>query len=86
MDEPEHLAKLREGIEAWNRWRKEHADVVPKLNWAEFPRQNLSGVDLSGANLSGAKLYRAELRGQISAGRNSTKRTLAGRNSIGRIS
>ena len=63
MDEPEHLAKLREGIEAWNRWRKEHADVVPKLNWAEFPRQNLSGVDLSGANLSGAKLYRAELRG-----------------------
>lgn len=27
MANPEHLAKLREGVEAWNAWRKENKDV-----------------------------------------------------------
>ncbi len=25
MANPEHLAKLREGVEAWNEWRAEYA-------------------------------------------------------------
>jgi hypothetical protein len=40
MANPEHLAKLKEGVEAWNRWRKEFPDVRPFLNGAD-----LRGVD-----------------------------------------
>ena len=42
MANPEHLAKLLEGPEAWNRCRKEHLDVLPDFGEA----------DLCGANLS----------------------------------
>ncbi len=42
----EHLAKLKEGVAAWNQWRDD-ADVA---------------IDLSGANLSGADLRRANFR------------------------
>ena len=40
MANPEHLAKLKEGVEAWNRWRKEFPDIRPLLNGAD-----LRGVD-----------------------------------------
>jgi uncharacterized protein YjbI with pentapeptide repeats len=43
---PEHLAKLKEGVESWNQWRKQN----PKI-----------GPDLVEANLHGAKLSRAKL-------------------------
>jgi hypothetical protein len=61
MANPEHLAKLREGPEAWNRWREEHLEVVPDLRDANLIGANLSGTNLIGANLSGAGLIRANL-------------------------
>jgi uncharacterized protein YjbI with pentapeptide repeats len=63
MANPEHLAKLREGPEAWNRWRKEHADVVPDLNGADLSAANLVNADFNGANLREAKLTMANLSG-----------------------
>lgn len=51
MANEEHLARLKEGADAWNVWRK--AD--PKMH------ADLSGANLSGANLSGVYLYRANL-------------------------
>lgn len=57
MADEEQLRILREGVEAWNRWRKEHPDVVrPELRMA-----GLSGADLRGANLSRADLGSAQL-------------------------
>jgi hypothetical protein len=32
MANQEHLSKLEEGVEAWNRWRKEHPDIRPDLS------------------------------------------------------
>jgi hypothetical protein len=32
MANEEHLAVLRQGVDAWNAWRKEHPDVVPDLS------------------------------------------------------
>lgn len=46
MANQEHLDILKQGVDIWNQWRKEHPDAEP---------------DLSGANLSEANLYRIDL-------------------------
>jgi len=56
MANEEHLAILKQGVEAWNRWREENPDTRPDLNEA-----NLSGAYLSGANLSRAYLIGTDL-------------------------
>jgi Pentapeptide repeats (8 copies) len=62
MANEEHLAKLREGPGAWNRWRTEHADVGPDLS--DVFLSNLSGAYLSRADLVEADLSGANLRDQ----------------------
>ena len=62
MANPEHLAKLLEGIEAWNAWRARHPDVVPDLAGADLKQANLRHADFHQADLSGADLRRASLR------------------------
>ena len=44
MANEEHLRIIKQGVEAWNRWRKENLEIMP---------------DLSKANLNGANLRRA---------------------------
>ena len=65
--DPKHLSILREGVEAWNEWRKGNPKLVPGLNGTDlrrgsFREANLSRTDLSGANLSEADLRQANLR------------------------
>ena len=73
MANPEHLSILKQGVEKWNRWRKEHLEVEPDLSGAGLNEANLcraylrsvdfGGVYLNEANLSGADLTGAHLRG-----------------------
>ena len=63
MADPEHLAKLEEGVEAWNAWRKKCPGIVPDLEGAEFQRANLEGAHLQRANLQGADFLEANLKG-----------------------
>jgi hypothetical protein len=56
MANPEHLAKLKEGAEAWNRWRKQCLTETP-----DFCHANLRGAGLWRANLRGANLVEADL-------------------------
>ncbi|MEI3650881.1 MAG: pentapeptide repeat-containing protein [Dolichospermum lemmermannii FEM_B0920] len=58
MANPEHLAILRQGLEAWNKWRCENSGVIIDLSSA-----NLYQADLSFANLYQANLYQANLSG-----------------------
>jgi hypothetical protein len=76
MANPEHLKILKQGVEAWNKWRIENPGIEPNLilanlegsilsganlRQANFMGANLSRVNLSNANLYGANLYGANL-------------------------
>ena len=64
MANPEHLAKLEEGVEAWNKWREENPDIrEPDLREAILRGAYLTGAILSGANLSRAYLSGARCIG-----------------------
>jgi len=56
MANEEHLAILKQGVEAWNQWRKKNPDIWPDLGEADLSGANLSGANLSEANLGGANL------------------------------
>jgi hypothetical protein len=56
MANDEHVALLKQDVEAWNAWRDENANIRPDLDGA-----NLSGAKLRRANLSGAALFKADL-------------------------
>ncbi len=68
MANPGHLEKLKQGVEAWNKWRKEHGDIAPDLSKADLAGAalwdaNLRSVNLEQANLSTAKLAAARFWG-----------------------
>jgi hypothetical protein len=63
MANPEHVAKLKEGVEAWNNWRKENPDVELDFRQADLHRVDVALINLSRANLSEANLGGADLLG-----------------------
>ena len=73
MANREHLAKIKEGVGAWNEWRKASPEIIPdlsggnlgdaKLREADFSKGNLREANLSRANLTQATLNEANLRG-----------------------
>ena len=56
MANPEHLEILQQGVEEWNKFRREHPAARPDLTEAYLYGAKLSGADLSGAGLRGANL------------------------------
>jgi uncharacterized protein YjbI with pentapeptide repeats len=72
MANPEHLKILKQGVDAWNQWRRENRAIQPDLVQADLARAHLRGVnlqrgelawvDLHEANLVGADLRQADLR------------------------
>lgn len=77
MANEEHLGFIKQGVEKWNQWRKQNADVCADLSQADLrgvtlPKVNLSAARLreaklqfanfSGANLEGADMKRAKLQ------------------------
>jgi uncharacterized protein YjbI with pentapeptide repeats len=66
MANPEHLAKLHEGVNAWNQWRKQNPDIKidlshSNLRLAKLDLANLTAADLREVNLSRAALTLANL-------------------------
>jgi uncharacterized protein YjbI with pentapeptide repeats len=49
MANPEHLAKLKEGVEAWNKWRKDNPEIKRDLTEADLAEANLEGANFTGA-------------------------------------
>ena len=65
MANVEHVAKLKEGVQAWNAWWYQNwsVRVLHKMNLegADFEGANLKGMDLVGAHLYKADLREADL-------------------------
>ena len=61
MANDEHVALLKQGVDAWNRWRDENPGARPDLNEANLREANLREANLSGTNLRGANLREAGL-------------------------
>ncbi len=62
MANPEHLAILKKGVLAWNKWRENNSHIRPNLVGIELGRKDgLERVNLSGANFSRADLTEADL-------------------------
>jgi uncharacterized protein YjbI with pentapeptide repeats len=61
MANQEHLGILKQGVGAWNQWRREKYDIRPNLVKANLRGANLSDANLSDANLSDANLSDANL-------------------------
>jgi pentapeptide repeat protein len=56
-----HLAKLKEGVEPWNLWRKQDPKIRPDLSKAQLSEAHLVAADLHSVNLHGANLLDANL-------------------------
>src|SRR5919202_1919494 len=68
MANEEHLALLKQGVDAWNEWKANNPDIRPNLSFATgngltIRGAKLSGIDLSRTNLSRAELGKADLIG-----------------------
>ena len=63
MANRKHVALLKQGVEAWNAWRRAHPRIRPNLFRADLTRASLSGADLRRTNLGRASLRYADLCG-----------------------
>jgi hypothetical protein len=63
MANPEHLAKLKEGVGAWNKWRKDNPEIKRDLTEADLEGANFTGTgNLEVEQLCQAKtLYKVQL-------------------------
>src|SRR3954469_430378 len=77
MANEEHVALLKQGVDAWNAWRLENPKLIPDLSqanlngadlrkmllpWTNLRKANLRDANLSQANLLGTNLHDADLR------------------------
>jgi len=57
----EQIAKIKEGVAAWNDWRKANLEILVDLTNAQLSGENLVEANLNGANLSKADLTQTNL-------------------------
>ena len=51
----------KDGVNAWNLWRKKYSDLRPDLKGADLRKADLVGADLRETDLSAALLHEADL-------------------------
>lgn len=89
MANEEHLEVIKQGVTAWSKWRKGHADTPPDLSGADLTSADLPGINLNktdllgvdltdAANLSAADLTGANLLGAHLIGANFSGAKLTG--------
>lgn len=61
MANPEHVAKLKEGVRAWNEWRSQNPRLLPDLRRADFTVSEFRGIFQGGSKLGGVNFGSADL-------------------------
>ncbi|MBN1567954.1 MAG: toll/interleukin-1 receptor domain-containing protein [Acidobacteria bacterium] len=61
MANDKHLAILKKGVAAWNKWREDNPGISPDLSYADLRATNLALVNFAEANLSHADLIESDL-------------------------
>ena len=80
MASREHVEILQQGVEVWNRWRKENKKIDPDLIGADLIGADLRGANLGAADLSGADLIEANLGAADLSAANLSEADLRGAN------
>jgi len=83
MANPKHLAILKQGAEAWDKWRERNPDIAPDLSLANLRGVNLCNANLCQANLSQANLIDTNLSGATLGGADLNRANLNGANLCG---
>ncbi len=63
MADKDQLKVLKQGVDAWNKWRGRCLDVRPDLTEANLSDEDLKGANFSQADLKGVNLSYVDLRG-----------------------
>ena len=58
---PEHVLKLKKGVETWNSWRTLHPEEQPRLRGVNLRHKVLAQINLRGADLYTASFWKANL-------------------------
>ena len=61
MADPEHLERLKQGVDKWNAWREKNPEVRFDLSRANLRGFDLRGFDLRGYELSSDNLNKNKL-------------------------
>jgi uncharacterized protein YjbI with pentapeptide repeats len=69
MANEERLARLKQGVDAWNAWRDENPSIEPHLTEANLTEANLSRAFLTMADLREAHLGSVDPSGDFGASR-----------------
>ena len=57
----EHLNRIKQGVDAWNKWRENNPNEVPDLSKADMRGYKLQKINLINANLKETKLQYSNL-------------------------
>jgi uncharacterized protein YjbI with pentapeptide repeats len=63
MANEKQLSIINQGVQIWNTWRHENAEIQPDLSGVNLSKANLEGVNLRSVDLSDASFYLANLHG-----------------------
>jgi hypothetical protein len=61
MANQEHLDILKEGVDVWNKWRRDNKEIRPDLSNTRLSKNDLCFINLDETNLDKADLREAEL-------------------------
>ena len=57
MANADHISILKNGLEAWNSWRRKNRHIMPDLRNLDLSQAILREADFVGADISGSCLW-----------------------------